>query len=191
MRTVRPQRFEPCSRGRARAAGLYTAIPDTASAGRVSVANHTTTVGMSGLSSSGRRAQLGEIFYTLTQCPAARRVELEDGTAGSRRDFEDVTPAIFVESPVVGERVTSPIHLYGTANTFEANFIVRVLDRSGRVLREHFATATSGSGTRGTFDVRFPVPGDYEGPVRLVVFEPSAEDGRPLFPVRIPLELRR
>ena len=92
-------------------------------------------------------------------------------------------------SPAVGERVRAPIRLHGTANTFEANFTIRVTDRNGRVLREHFATATSGSGTRGTFDVRFPVPGDYEGPIQLVVFEPSAKDGKPLHTVRIPLFL--
>jgi hypothetical protein len=54
-----------------------------------------------------------------------------------------------------------------------------VRDGTGTVVHEGFTTATSGTGTRGTFDTTLPVPG-LEGPMTIVAFEASAEDGRPL-----------
>jgi hypothetical protein len=56
------------------------------------------------------------------------------------------------------------------------------------VISHHFVTATSGSGTRGTFD--FTVP--FEAPNglgKLVVFELSAADGSRIHQVEIPLTL--
>ena len=38
----------------------------------------------------------------------------------SRATFGEFTPAIFVESPTVGEKVKSPFLVWGTANTLEA-----------------------------------------------------------------------
>src|SRR6266511_980834 len=54
---------------------------------------------------------------------------------------------------------------------------VEVRDEKGGVLGERFVTATSGSGTRGTFDASVKFSVERPGPGRLVVFELSAEDG--------------
>ncbi len=194
-----------------RSAGLSSALPADAELIDLATRRGTTRVRLSPefLPANDRRLlrrRIAQVVYTLTQFPGVSRVRLEvqstnaQGGLGrvhriqgaeTRRELEQLTPVIFLESPVVGDRVQSPIHLRGTANTFEANFTIRVLDRDGRMLREHFVTATSGTGTRGTFEVRFPVPGDYEGPIELLVFEPSAADGSELFPVRVPLTLVR
>ena len=48
--------------------------------------------------------------------------------------------------------------------------------------------ATSGSGTRGTFNEAISFTADGSR-VTLVVYEPSAADGRPIHVVRIPLSL--
>ena len=104
----------------------------------------------------------------------------------TRADFEDVTPQILVESPLPHEAVASPLHVRGTANTFEATFDVQLFDSAGRKLLQRFVTATSGSGTRGTYDVTLTFPDTVE-PRWLEVFEPSAENGQPLHRVRIPL----
>jgi hypothetical protein len=56
---------------------------------------------------------------------------------------------------------------------------------AGKKVYEHFATATSGSGTRGTYDVSIPVAG--KGAGKLVVYESSAENGQPLHRVEVPL----
>ena len=80
----------------------------------------------------------------------------------TRSDFEDVTPQILVESPLPHEPVASPLHVRGTANTFEANFDVQLFDSAGRKLLQRFVTATSGSGTRGNYDVTLTFPDTVE-----------------------------
>ena len=48
--------------------------------------------------------------------------------------------------------------------------------------------ATSGNGTRGTFDTTVALPG-HEGVVTVVAYEASAKAGPPLHVVRVPLVL--
>jgi hypothetical protein len=57
------------------------------------------------------------------------------------------------------------------------------------VLAKRFATATSGSGTRGTFDTTLTVPNPQPGDVTLVAYENNAANGQPFHVVRIPLKL--
>jgi germination protein M len=130
-----------------------------------------------------------QIVYTLTQFGSIRRVRLE-GEEHVRGDFEEATPAILVESPLPGEAVTTPVRIDGTANTFEATFNVEVVDANGDVLGKRFVTATSGSGTRGTFDAEVEFKATSDGPGELVVFELSAEDGSRTHELRIPLQIR-
>jgi hypothetical protein len=136
---------------------------------------------------------IAQVVYTLTQFPSVRGVVFEDtrvpGKGLTRADMEDWTPAIFVESPVIGETVDNPIRVSGTANTYEANVLLR-LEARGKKLAERFVTATSGSGTRGTFEGAIRAPAGTSGPVTLVAFEQSAATGRPINVVRIPLRLR-
>lgn len=165
--------------------GLTTAIPAGTSFPPISVDGGVATVGFPGGLS---HAAIAQVVYTLTQFPTVRGVRPKrslDGKTLTRADFEDVTPSILVESPLPGERVTSPLRARGSANTFEATFVLEVRDSSNRMLARKTATATSGSGTRGTFDetVSFTAA----GPIWLVAYEPSAENGRPLHSVRIPL----
>jgi hypothetical protein len=137
------------------------------------------------------RAALAQIVYTLTQFPTVHEVRssrmLGDTPALTRATFEDLTPAILVESPLPGDRVTSPLAVRGTANTFEATFDLELRNSSGVRVAWRFVTATSGSGQRGTFDttLSFPRTG---GPVTLVAYEPSAASGKRIHVVRIPLE---
>ena len=138
-------------------------------------------------------ASVAQVVYTLTQFPTVRGVVYEGtrvpGAGLNRKDMEEWTPAILVESPVVGETVRSPIRVTGTANTFEANVMLRV-EAGGRTLAERFTTATSGSGQRGTFDATLAVPSGSPRRIVLVAFESSAEDGRATNVVRVPLRLQ-
>jgi immunoglobulin-like protein involved in spore germination/sporulation and spore germination protein len=131
------------------------------------------------------RTALAQIVYTLTQFPTVKAVEI-GGARYTRKDFEDETPIILVESPLPYEAVTSPIHATGTANTFEATFQYDVIGPDGKRLATHFVTATSGTGTRGTFDFTTK-PFTAEGDGALVVYELSAKDGSRIHEVRIPL----
>lgn len=133
---------------------------------------------------------LAQITYTLTQSPtapiAAPLGTVADFYAGqfTRADFEEQTPSVLVESPLPFERVSSPLRVTGTANTFEATFQYELLDGEGNVVDKNFVTATSGTGTRGTFDF---TTGDFTDVATLVVFENSAEDGSRIHKVEIPL----
>jgi hypothetical protein len=134
----------------------------------------------------GRGNELtAEKVYTLSQFDPRRSVSVA-GKSYTRADFEDLTPAILVEAPLPFATVSAPLRLRGTANTFEATFEYELLDSNGKTLAKHFVTATSGSGTRGTYDVSIPFapPG---GTGKLVVYELSAADGSRIHQVEIPL----
>jgi germination protein M len=133
---------------------------------------------------------LAQVVYTFTQFPEIRSVEIE-GRRYTRADFEDLTPAILVESPLPFEEVTSPLRVTGTANTFEANFHYELTDTDGRIVSQNFVTATSGTGTRGTFELtaRFTAP--FDGIGELIVFERSAETGERIHLVEVPLRMKK
>ncbi len=137
------------------------------------------------------RTGLAQVVYTLTQFPTVEQVEI-DGTRYTRADFEDETPAILVESPLPFETVGNPLRAKGTANTFEANFEYEVVEPEGRIVDTHFVTATSGSGTRGTFDFTSrPYEISREGLGALIVLERSAKDGSRINLVEIPVQMER
>jgi hypothetical protein len=69
---------------------------------------------------------------------------------------------------------------------FEATLQLRVV-QSGKNVYEHFVTATSGSGERGTFSWEIPV--SITGPATLEAFEYSAEDGSEIHKVAIPIRI--
>ena len=184
-----------------RVAPVRRLVPSTPAVGQSALdelsRGPTTDERAAGLSISNGEADLGElthvsqlaeaqIVYTLTQFPTVRKVRIGDDVL-DRSDLEDVTPVILVESPLAGETVTSPIAVRGTSNTFEATMRVEVR-RGSAVLVGETVTASSGSGERGTFSATLDVDAS-PGPITLLAFEPSAENGQPLHMVRIPLTL--
>jgi germination protein M len=192
-----------------RAGQLGTAIPAGTELRSVAIADGTATVDLSpefqaGGGSTSMALRVAQVVYTLTQFPTVARVafriegEPVDAIGGEgivvsppvgRAAFEGQTPAILVESVGPGDEVSSALRVTGTANTFEATLNLRIVDGGGKVLHDDFATATSGTGTRGTFDETIAFDG--EGPAMLVAYERSAEDGSEINVVVIPVELRR
>lgn len=173
-----------------RAAGLKTAIPAGTKLESLSIADGLAKVRLSEPRLTAD--MVAQVVFTLTQFPTVRRVVFRfavDEALVGRADFEEFTPSVLVESPTPGEQVSSPLRITGTANTFEATFNVEVVDDQGRVLGKRFVTATSGSGTRGTFDAEVPFKASGAGPGKLVVFELSAEDGSRIHEVEIPLQI--
>jgi len=138
-----------------------------------------------GLTQGTGNERTAEEVYTLSQFAPQQAVDV-GGRSYTRADFEDLTPAILVEAPLPFATVSAPLRLRGTANTFEATFEYELLDSNGKTLAKHFVTATSGSGTRGTYDItiRFASPG---GAGKLLVYELSAKDGSRIHQVEIPL----
>jgi germination protein M len=132
--------------------GFTTGIPDAGEEPDVSVDDG---VAMVQLDVPLVGEALAQVVYTLTQFPTVERVEIQEQVV-TRADFEDHTPAILVESPLSFEEVTSPLRVTGTANTFEANFQYELTDTDGRIIAEHFVTATSGTGTVGPSSSPYP-----------------------------------
>jgi germination protein M len=188
-------------------AGLQSQIPAGTKLLGLSIEGGTATVDLSGGYASGGGsltmfARLAQVVYTLTQFPTVDGVVFElDGVPTetfssegivldhpqTRADYEDLAPAILVETPAVGDTVSSPLRLTGTANTFEATLEYALSDWDGKIIANGFATATCGTGCRGTFDVSVPFEWSGEPRGSLVVFERSAKDGSRTNVVEIPL----
>ena len=190
------------------ASGLTSAVPAGTRLHDVSISGGVATVDLDGTfdDGGGSASMLGrvaQVVATLTRFPTVDRVAFRidgrpvEAIGGEgvvvdppigRGAIEEQTPQILVESPLPGDTVTSPIRLRGTANVFEATVSIDVKDETGKVVLRTFTTATSGTGTRGTFDTTLALAGR-EGKVIVVAYESSAKDGRPLHVVEVPLTL--
>jgi hypothetical protein len=192
-----------------RAAGVGTAVPDGSELLDLSVGAGVATANLSSAFASGGGSlsmflRLAQLTYTLTQFPTVHGADLElDGKPVSvfsgegivldrpmtRRSFSDLLPPILVEHPVIGERVSDPVVVSGTADVFEATVSITILDAQGRELVNTFAMATCGTGCRGTYAraVHYVVDHDQPGTIR--VYEVSAKDGKPLHTIEIPVTL--
>jgi hypothetical protein len=140
------------------------------------------------------RMRQAQVIYTLTQYPTITKVGFQKdgeptGWPLGRADYADLLPLILVTSPAIGQRVTSPVTVAGTANVYEATVSVRIRDARGVEIATTFTTATCGSGCRGRYSVavKFRVGTVQRGTVE--VFSVSAEDGSDSHLVRIPVTL--
>lgn len=129
--------------------------------------------------------QIAEIVYTLTQYPSVQRVDVGGKTGLTRADVDQsLLPQISIESPPAGGAVAKTFHVRGTAQVFEATFVLE-LQIAGRTAVKETVTASTGAPQRGTFDVALTSPAT--GAAELVAFEPSAENGQPLHTVKVPI----
>ena len=140
--------------------------------------------------------RLGQVVYTLTQFPTVDTVLFEiegqpvtvfssegivlDGSIG-RDAYADQLSAIYVDRPAYGAALGNPARITGSANTFEAMFMITLLDGAGTRIVETPAMATCGTGCRGTFDVTIPYSVPEAGWGTLRVWESSARDGSAQF----------
>src|SRR6476659_3805405 len=152
-----------------RGAGLSSLLPDDASLASATVVNSngvaTVNLGAEFATMNGGQPVTGrvlglrmaQITYTLTQFSNVTGVQFQiagtpnlaydsDGAAVNRpvtrNDYESATPAILVEMPGVWDRFESPLHLTGTANTFEATVQYRLSDARNKVVTEGHFSAT-------------------------------------------------
>lgn len=192
-----------------RAYGAVSNIPEGTTFLGLTIDDGIATVDLSKEYSSGGGSlsmftRLAEVVFTLTQFPTVEGVSFKldgepiDVLGGegiiidhplTRADFEDLSPAILVESPTLGDTVSSPLRVTGTANVFEAVFNIEIVDWDGLIIADEIAQATSGTGTRGTFDETVSFKVDKPGIGALIVSSESAKDGARINVVEIPFQL--
>ncbi|MFJ8495670.1 GerMN domain-containing protein [Streptomyces sp. NPDC094038] len=129
-----------------------TAIPCGTKLRPLSVRNHVATVDLSGRyddgggSSLSMRARLAQVVFTATRFATNHSVRFEldgkpvkhfggggivlNGPVG-RADFKDLAPAPLVESPLIGDTVRTPVRVWGSADTVEAVFRLKITDTAG------------------------------------------------------------
>jgi len=178
------------------AAGITTAIPGGIALVDLTTAGQTATATLSAAFFSGSSAQVqlreAQVTYTLTQSSTITAVRFAGAgatasTPRSRNDFAQFLPAIFVEQPAFADDVHSPLHVAGSADVYEAQFVLELHDSTGRLLSTQAVHATSGTGTRGTFDAT--VVFTATGSATLVAYERSPENGQPIYTQTIPVTL--
>lgn len=179
-----------------RAAGLSSAVPAGTVLRSLAISGGLATVDLSGTFASGgghasMTLRVAQLVYTLTRFPSVTGVALRlDGHPTSwlsgegvdvrapmtRARFAEAAPDVLVESPLWGQKVTSPLRVSGTADVFEAVFLLEIRAGSTVVVRQR-VQATSGTGTRGTFAVRLTYTSTSSGDGTLTAFVYSAKDG--------------
>jgi hypothetical protein len=188
--------------------GMGSEIPDGTRLRGVNISDGAATVDLSdefqqGGGSSSMQLRVAQVVFTLTQFDTVESVSIRiDGvdvtaiggegvpaTDLDRADFPDQTPLILVESPVPGERVTSPVTISGIANTFEANVQYAIVGPDDLPIADGFTTATAGTGTWGDFSVSAPFTATAGTPATVRAFESSARDGQPVNVYDVPVRL--
>lgn len=193
-------------------AGLHSEIPEGTELLDIALNDGTLMVDLSSEFSQSDGAdalqmRMAQIVHTATQFDTVERVDLlvdgqtiaprggggesdADDLYYTRDDFEEEAPAILIETPAPHDVIGNEIRLTGTANTFEANLQIEVLDPHGeQVYRDH-AMASSGTGTRGEFDLTILVEFEGEGMGAVRMFEHSARDGSRTNVVTIPVQFQ-
>jgi len=191
-------------------AGVTTVIPAGTRLLGLTISKGVATVDLSsefesGGGSASMSARLAQVACTLDQFETVKGVSFElDGQAVDVfsgegivldhpvrcRDYADLLPVILVEHPSIGQRVESGITVSGSANVFEANVTVRVLDAGGTEMASGFTTATCGTGCRGTFSIDMDFEVTHEQAGTLVISDDDAAGtGKPPHEVRIPVTL--
>jgi germination protein M len=193
-----------------RAAGVGTVVPTGTQLLGLDVSDGIATVDLSSEFASGggtlsEQMRLAQLVYTLTQFPTVKGVRLQlDGKdvkvfSGEgivlpdpmrRSSYADLLPVILVESPGIGDTVSSPLVVRGTANVFEANVGIELRTAAGKVLAKTFTTATCGTGCRGRYSATLSFTVAERTDATLVVHDDDAAGtGTPPHQVVIPLTL--
>jgi Sporulation and spore germination/Immunoglobulin-like domain of bacterial spore germination len=193
-----------------RATGFASAVPTGTKLLGIAIRNGVATVDLTsefqdGAGSRSMQMRLGQVVYTLTQFPTVQKVRFHlDGTPVNvfssegivldhpvgRDAYSDLLPAITVAKPAPDSKVASPVTVAGTANVFEANVTVEILNANGDVVGKTFTTATCGTGCRGTYSVpvSFEVAKAQNGTI-VVHDDDAAGTGKPPHEVRVPVTL--
>jgi hypothetical protein len=177
-------------------AGVATAIAADATFTIPGISGGVATVDLPATFYAGDQARMrrAQVVYTLTQFPTVSRVDFRTsgattGAPGSRADYADLLPPIVVTSLAIGERVSNPVTVAGTADVFEATVSIAILDARRVEVATTFTNATCGTGCRGAYSASVGYAIDTEQAGTVEVYEVSAKDGSRINVVDIPVRL--
>ena len=189
------------------AAGVRSQIPAGTQLLGLTISSRTATVDLSssfvsGASPSAMPLRIAQVVYTLGQFPTVTGVLFKLDGQGvtvlggvpvqqpqTTAMYDGYLPAITVQNPAIGEQVSSPVTVSGTADVFEAVVSVRILDSAGNQIARTFSTASCGTGCRGGYSVPVSYSVTRQEPGTIEVFESSAKDGQPVNVQQIPVTL--
>ncbi|MGE3324338.1 MAG: Gmad2 immunoglobulin-like domain-containing protein [Acidimicrobiia bacterium] len=191
------------------ALGFSSAVPAVTMVRSIAITDTTANIDLSsGFASGGGSLSMTlrwtQLVYTVTSNTGIAGVSLSIdgqpttalggeglmiGSPQTRADLEltDAVPLILVESPLPFAAISSPLHLTGSSNTFEATARILVTASDGTVMLDTNFMASCGTGCRGTFDERFSLSSKSAGPATVTVYESSPKDGEPINVVTFPV----
>ena len=189
------------------AAGLRSPIPAGTQLRGLTISSGTATVDLSSsfvsaASPSSMPLRIAQVVYTLVQFPTITGVQFKVEGQGvtllggvpvqgpqTAAMYDGYLPAITVQNPGIGEQVSSPVTVSGTADVFEAVVSVRILDSAGNQIARTFSTASCGTGCRGSYSIPVPYTVTRTEPGTIQVFESSPQNGQPVNVQLIPVTL--
>ena len=107
----------------------------------------------------------------------------------TRQDYANLLPVILVRSPSIGQTVSSPVTVFGSADVFEAAVSMRVMDQDGNVVGTATASAACGTGCRGGYRTQMIYSVSSTQPGTVEVYEVSGKNGAHQHVQRIPVTL--
>lgn len=192
------------------AAGYASAIPKGTRLLGLEIEGGTATLDVSeqygtGGGSLSMMLRVAQVVFTLTREPDVKRVVFMMNGAPiaalggeglilekpqTRADWEDFSPTILIESPVLGDTIESPVTITGTANVFEARFQISIRNSENASVIDQAVQAASGTGTRGAFmtEPAFEQPSGTKATI--VAWYASPKDGAPVEVVRVPVTVK-
>jgi hypothetical protein len=189
------------------AAGLRSQIPAGTQLLGLRVVAGTATVDLSssfvsGAGPSTMPLRIAQVVNTLAQFSTVAGVRFEINGQGvtvlggvpvqdpqTPAMYSGYLPPITVQNPVIGQQVSSPVSVSGTADVFEAVVSVRVLNSAGVQVAGTFGTASCGTGCRGTYSLAVTYAVPHAEPGTIEVFESSQKNGQPVNVQLIPVVL--
>jgi Immunoglobulin-like domain of bacterial spore germination/Sporulation and spore germination len=189
------------------AAGLRSLIPAGTQLLGLTISSGTATVDLSSsfvsaASQSTMPLRIAQVVYTVTQFPTVTHVQFKVDGQGvtvlggvpvqspqTTAMYDGYLPAITVQNPAIGERVSSPVTVSGTADVFEAVVSVRILDSAGNQIARTFSTASCGTGCRGGYSIPVSYTVNQVEPGTIEVYESSPKNGQPVNVQQIPVTL--
>lgn len=189
--------------------GAYRVIPPDTKILNIKIENGLATVDFSAevlkanVGAEGESLGITAIVNTLTEFSSIKKVRFTvDGQAENEMDwwghvglyeqpFERnlnsvKEPVIWVNTPVTGQSITSPVKITGSAMVFEAAVSYCLRDSNGKIIAKGFTQAVAGAPERGDFsaELAFNAPA---GKGQLEVYEESMKDGSAVNMVIIPV----